>query len=272
MGAGPWCLPICFNYYTWIPGSTATFDEWEWAAYGGDEWTWDKCKAYLYKVGCALYLLGLIDTHHQPATYNDDQELFSPSLSYIGKDGPIPVSHSDLIPEIRPFRKALTEAWVSKGHPLTEDVHNGTMCGLWKSANSIYNGKWLSSWLYLVGKPNITVLGKTNSKKLIIENGHAVSVVVIREDGTEESYKAKAEVIVSSGVFETPKLLLLSGIGPAAMLKQFGIHQVVDSPHLRQNLLDHPILTHVFRLKDGYGLDHHLRVCHSTKHPQFRSH
>ncbi|KAJ7694258.1 hypothetical protein B0H14DRAFT_3530803 [Mycena olivaceomarginata] len=215
----------CLNYYTWIPGSAATFDEW--AAYGGDD----------------------------PATYHDDQELFSPSLSYIGKDGPIPVSHSDLIPEIRPFRKALTEAWVSKGHPLTEDVHNGTMRGLWKSANSIYDGKRSSSWLYLVGKPNVTVLGKTNSKKLIIENGHAVGVVVIREDGTEESYKAKAEVIVSSGVFETPKLLLLSGIGPAATLKQFGIHQVVDSPHLGQNLLDHPILPHVFRLKDGYGLD-----------------
>ncbi|KAJ7347004.1 hypothetical protein DFH08DRAFT_780796 [Mycena albidolilacea] len=230
----------CLNYYTWIPGSAATFDEW--AAYGGDEWTWDKCKAYLYK----------------PATYHDDQKLFSPSLSYIGKDGPIPVSHSDLIPEIRPFRKALTEAWVSKGHPLTEDVHNGTMRGLWKSANSIYDGKRSSSWLYLVGKPNVTVLGKTNSKKLIIENGHAVGVVVIREDGTEESYKAKAEVIVSSGVFETPKLLLLSGIGPAATLKQFGIHQVVDSPHLGRNLLDHPILPHVFRLKDGYGLDQHL--------------
>ncbi|KAF8199795.1 hypothetical protein K438DRAFT_1583078 [Mycena galopus ATCC 62051] len=230
----------CLNYYTWIPGSAATFDEW--AAYGGDEWTWEKCKSYLYK----------------PATYHDDQKLFSSSLSYIGQGGPIPVSHSDLIPEIRPFRKALQEAWVSKGHALTEDVHNGTMSGLWKSMNSIFDGKRSSSWLYLVGKTNVTVLGKTNSKKLIIENGHAVGVEVIREDGTEECYKAKHEVIVSSGVFESPKLLMLSGIGPAETLKAFGIQQIVDSPNLGQNLLDHPILPHVFRLKDGYGLDHHL--------------
>ncbi|KAJ6498928.1 hypothetical protein C8R45DRAFT_980395 [Mycena sanguinolenta] len=230
----------CLNYYTWIPGSAATFDEWE--AYGGGEWNWEKCKEYLYK----------------PATYHDDQRLFSQDLSYIGKNGPIPVSHSDLIPEIRPFRKALQEAWVSKGQPLTEDVHNGTMGGLWKSMNSIYDGKRSSSWLYLVGKSNVTILGKTHSKNLIIENGHAVGVVVIREDGTEESYKAKHEVIVSSGVYESPKLLMLSGIGPTDTLKAFGIEQLVDSPNCGQNLLDHPILPHVFRLKDGYGLDHHL--------------
>jgi choline dehydrogenase-like flavoprotein len=38
----------CLNYFTWIPGSAATFDDW--AAYGGDDWTWDTCKEYLYKV------------------------------------------------------------------------------------------------------------------------------------------------------------------------------------------------------------------------------
>ncbi|KAJ7156978.1 hypothetical protein C8R43DRAFT_411128 [Mycena crocata] len=230
----------CLNYYTWIPGSAATFDEW--AAFGGDEWNWEKCKPYFYK----------------PATYHDDKKLFSPSLSYIGKDGPIPVSHSDLVPEVDRFRRALTEAWVSKGEPLTDDVHNGTMRGLWKALNSIYDGKRSSSWLYLVGKPNVTVLGKTHSKKLIIENGRAVGVVVIREDGSEEAYKAKHEVVVSSGVFETPKLLMLSGIGPAETLQKFGIEQVVDSPNVGLHLLDHPILPHVFRLKDGYGLDHHL--------------
>lgn len=38
----------CLNYYTWLPGSAATFDEW--AAFGGDDWAWDKVKEYLYKV------------------------------------------------------------------------------------------------------------------------------------------------------------------------------------------------------------------------------
>ncbi|KAJ4288357.1 hypothetical protein N0V88_007395 [Collariella sp. IMI 366227] len=230
----------CLNYYTWIPGSAATFDDW--APFGGDEWTWDKCREYLYK----------------PATYHDDKGLFRPELKYIGQDGPLPVSHSDLIPEAAGFRDALTSAWVSKGEELTDDVHNGTMRGLWKCLNSIYNGKRSSSWRYLVGKTNVTVLAKTNSKRLVIKNGKAVGVEVIGPDGKEYTFHAKREVIVSSGVFESPKLLMLSGIGPKAALAQFGITVLVDSPHVGQNLLDHPILPHVFRLKDGYGLDKHL--------------
>ena len=51
---------------------------------------------------------------------------------------------------------------------------------------------------------------------------------------------------------------MLSGIGPKAELEEKGVNCVVDSPHVGQNLLDHPILSHVFRLKDGYGLDSHL--------------
>jgi choline dehydrogenase-like flavoprotein len=213
---------------------------------------------YLYKVDCALYLLGLTDTHYQPATYHDDQKLFSPSLSYIGKDRPIPISHSDLILEICPFRKALTEAWMSKGHPLTEDVHNDMIGGLWKSVNSIYDGKQSSSWLYLVGKSNITVLGKTNSKELIIENGHTVGVVVICEDGTEESYKAKTEVIVSSGIFETPKLLLLLGIGPRRRSSSLGSIRSSTRRTSGRTCSTTPFSRMCSASKTVTGLDHHL--------------
>ncbi|KAK4445143.1 putative GMC oxidoreductase [Podospora aff. communis PSN243] len=230
----------CLNYYTWIPGSAATFDDW--AEFGGEDWTWENVKEYLYK----------------PATYHDDKGLFRPELKYIGQNGPVPVSHSDLIPELEGFRDALTKAWVSKGHELTDDVHNGTMRGLWKSTNSIYNGKRSSSWLYLVGKPNITVLSETNSKRLLIENNKAIGVDVIGPDGNTYTFRAKHEVIVSNGVYESPKLLMLSGIGRATDLSRFNIQTLVDSPHVGQNLLDHPILPHVFRLKDGYGLDNHL--------------
>ncbi|KAK4142887.1 uncharacterized protein C8A04DRAFT_29464 [Dichotomopilus funicola] len=181
-----------------------------------------------------------------------------PELKYIGQDGPIPVSHSDLVPEVQGFREALTEAWSSKGHELTDDVHNGTMRGLWKSINSINDGKRSSSWQYLVGKSNVTVMDKTHYKKLLIENGKAVGVEVVGQDGNPVSVRAQYEVIASCGVFETPKLLMLSGIGPKETLSEFGIQPVVESPHVGQNLLDHPILSHVFELKDGYGLDSHL--------------
>ncbi|KAJ4411019.1 hypothetical protein N0V82_009090 [Gnomoniopsis sp. IMI 355080] len=228
------------NYYTWLPGSSATFDEWE--EFGGDDWTWKNVREYLYK----------------PATYHDDPGMYRSELNYIGKDGPLPVSHADLVPELAPFRNALERAWVSKGEELTDDVHNGTMRGLWRCTNSIYNGKRSGSWLYLTGKDNIAVLGQTQSRKLIIEDGKATGVEVQGPDGEIYQFHANYEVIVSQGVFESPKLLMLSGIGPEKTLKEFGIAPVATSEHVGQNLLDHPIMPHVFRLKDGTGLDSHI--------------
>ncbi len=132
------------------------------------------------------------------------------------------------------------------------------MAGLWKCPNSIDDGKRSSAWRFLEGKTNVTVLAKTAAKQVIVENGKAVGAEVIGPDGQTYSFRANAEVIVSLGVFESPKLLMLSGIGPKQTLDKFDIKTVVESPHVGQNLLDHPILPHVFKLKDGYGLDHHL--------------
>jgi choline dehydrogenase-like flavoprotein len=162
-----------------------------------------------------------------------------------------------MLPETQGFRDALTKAWVSKGEELTDDVHNGTMRGLWKCISTVYNGKRSSSWFFLKDKPNVTVLSQTNAKKLIIENGKTTGVEVITPVG-ERTFTAKYEVVVSLGVYESPKLLMLSGIGPKAELTKFGITPIVESEHIGQNLLDHPILPHVFKLKDGYGLDNHL--------------
>ncbi|OHE96905.1 SMG1 protein [Colletotrichum orchidophilum] len=230
----------CLNYYTWIRGSAATFDEW--AAYGGDEWTWDACKAYFDK----------------PATFHDDQGLFPKHLQHIGTSGPLHVSPAELVSEVAPFREALKTAWVSKGEKLNNEIYDGEMHGLATAVSSIYKGTRSSSWLFLEGKKNVTVLGQSSSKRLIIEDGKAVGVEVIGPDGQDLSFRAKYEVIVASGVYESPKLLMLSGIGPKEHLQSFGIETIVDSPHVGQNLLDHPIMPHVFKLKDGYGLDNHL--------------
>lgn len=157
-----------------------------------------------------------------------------------------------------PFRDALTKAWVSKGQPVTEDIYKGEMHGLVKCMNTIYKGYRSSSYVFVENKSNITILSSMHSKKLIIENKVAKGVTVIAPNGEELNLYAEKEVIVSSGVYESPKLLLLSGIGPEAELKTHGITPIVNSPHVGKNLLDHPIVAHVFRLKDGMGLDDHL--------------
>ncbi|KAN0107930.1 GMC oxidoreductase [Hyaloscypha variabilis] len=233
----------CANYFTWIPGSKATFDDWE--EYGGKEWTWDNIVAYLRKC----------------VTYHDDDKLYPKDLAKVGTGGPLQISHAELLPEMAPFREALSTAWTSKGHPLNEDIYSGTMHGLTHCLDTVYKGTRQGSFLYLNGKSNVTVLSSVHSKKLIIDPVTKVcsGVEVINPaTGEEITLTAKYEVIVSQGVFESPKLLMLSGVGPAAELKQHGISLILDSPHVGQNLLDHPIVPFVLRTKDGYGLDDHL--------------
>ncbi|KAJ5917597.1 oxidoreductase [Penicillium verhagenii] len=233
----------CANYFTWIPGSKPTFDEWE--NFGGQDWNWNSCVDYLRKC----------------ATYHDDEKLYSAELSKIGTGGPVNISHAELVPEMKPFRDALTKAWVSKGEVLTEDIFSGEMRGLTHCVDTIYGGQRQGSFLYLKNKPNVTILYGVQSKHLIIDPVTKVCsgvAVISAATGTEISVYASREVILSQGVFETPKLLMLSGVGPTGELAKHGITTIVDSPHVGQHLLDHPIVPFVLQIKDGFGLDDHI--------------
>lgn len=230
------------NYFSWVPGSKGTFDMWE--EYGGKEWTWDHLVSYLRK----------------SVTYHDDEGLYPKELSNIGTGGPIPISHARLMPEMEPFRKLLAQAWVSTGEPLSENIFDGEMRGLVHSVNTIYQGRRSGSFLALVDKPNVTVLPEAHSKQLIIDSADRVAkgVTVITASGQEYSFYAEREVIVSQGVFESPKLLMLSGIGPKEELAKHNIPLLVDSPHVGQHLLDHPGVPFVLRIKDQYSMDSHV--------------
>lgn len=231
------------NYFSWVPGSKGTFDLWE--EYGGKEWTWDHLVPYLRK----------------SVTYHDDEGLYAKWLSKIGSGGPIPISHARLMPEMEPFRKLLTQAWTSTGEPVSENIFDGEMRGLVHSINTIYKGRRSGSFLALIDKPNITVLAEAHSKNIIIDkaDGTAKGVTVIATtSGNEMSFYAEREVIVSEGVFETPKLLMLSGIGPKEELAKHNIPLLVDSPHVDQHLLDHPGVPFVLRVKDQYSMDSHI--------------
>ncbi|KAJ5376161.1 hypothetical protein N7509_013047 [Penicillium cosmopolitanum] len=230
------------NYFTWVPGCKATFDMWE--EYGGKDWTWDPLVHYLRK----------------SATYHDDERKYPKSLTKIGLGGPIPIAHSELIPEMQPFRDKLTEAWKATGHPITENVFDGELKGLTHSVNTIYKGQRSGSFLALRDKPNITVLAEVHSKRLLIDEADrsCKGVTVITASGEELSFYATREVIVSEGVFETPKLLMLSGIGPKDELNKHGIKIIVESRHVGQHLLDHPGVPFVLKMKDGFGMDDHI--------------
>ncbi|KAG0644909.1 Pyranose dehydrogenase 3 [Hyphodiscus hymeniophilus] len=230
------------NYFTWVPGCKATFDMWE--EYGGKEWTWDPLVPYLRK----------------SVTYHDDPKLYLLELKKIGSGGPIPISHAELIDEMKPFRDNLTKAWKSVGQPFTTNIYDGEMNGLTHCIDTIYKGQRSGSYLFVRNKPNITILSQVHSKCLIIDDASRIckGVTVIDPSGNELNLYATREVILSQGVFESPKLLMLSGVGPARELNKYGIPLLVDSRHVGQNLLDHPGVPFVLRVKDGFGMDDHL--------------
>ncbi|KAE8334307.1 glucose-methanol-choline oxidoreductase, partial [Aspergillus arachidicola] len=158
------------------------------------------------------------------------------------------------------FRDLLTRAWKSTGQPVTENIFDGEMHGLTHSVNTIYKGRRSGSFLAVADKQNITILPEVHSKRLIIDDADrtAKGVTVITGTGQELSFYATREVIVSQGVFETPKLLMLSGIGPAPELAKHNIPVIVDSRHVGQHLLDHPGVPFVLRLKDSFSMDSHV--------------
>ncbi|HXT68975.1 MAG TPA: GMC family oxidoreductase N-terminal domain-containing protein [Vicinamibacterales bacterium] len=87
-------------------------------------------------------------------------------------------------------------------------------------------------------RPNLVVWAATRALKVTIERDRATGVEVMR--GTERVHaRARREVIVSAGAIESPKLLMLSGIGPAAELRRHGLAVVRDAPAVGANLQDH---------------------------------
>ncbi|KAK5288298.1 hypothetical protein LTR43_007980 [Exophiala xenobiotica] len=222
------------NYFTWVPGCKP---------YAGKEWTWDHLVPYLRK----------------SASYHDDPKLYLPELKKVGGGGPIHISHAELIDEMAPFREAVIQAWESSGEVVNENIYDGEIYGLTHCCDTIYKGVRSGSYLFLRNKPNVTILPQVHSKKLIIDaNKSCKGVVVIDPSGQELSFYADREVILSEGVFESPKLLMLSGIGPAAELSKHGIPLIVNSPHVGQNLIDHPGVPVVLEVKEGYGMEEYL--------------
>jgi choline dehydrogenase-like flavoprotein len=92
----------------------------------------------------------------------------------------------------------------------------------------------------ILDRPNLTLRLETWVEKLLVSDGKATGVRVRGADGSVEVVSAREEVALCAGSVDTPRLLLLSGIGPADQLRELGIEVVADVPGVGENLLDHP--------------------------------
>jgi choline dehydrogenase-like flavoprotein len=91
----------------------------------------------------------------------------------------------------------------------------------------------------VLGRPNLSLISDALVEKVRIEGGRATGVTVVR-DGRRMELTAALEVVLAAGTVNSPQLLLLSGIGPAADLARHGIAVVRDLPGVGANLQDHP--------------------------------
>ena len=140
---------------------------------------------------------------------------------------------------------AFEQALFSLGYPEAGDLSGACQEGVGWPDLAISGGQRCDpATAYLrpaLSRPNLTVLDRTMVTRLTVRNGRCAGAEY-RRGGALHTARAAAEVIVCAGAVGTPQLLMLSGIGPAAHLRDLGIEVAADLPGVGANLQDHPVV------------------------------
>ncbi len=159
--------------------------------------------------------------------------------AWRGRDGPLATSRGL---KASPLYEAFIEAGRQAGYAVSPDLNGERQEGFGWFDMTVKDGvRWSTANAYLrpaMKRPNLTVLTHALAKRVAFD-GRRASGVYYRRGGRDFLARAKREVILSGGPINTPQLLMLSGIGPAAELKGLGIDVVADRPGVGQNLQDH---------------------------------
>jgi choline dehydrogenase-like flavoprotein len=141
-----------------------------------------------------------------------------------------------------PLSRAFVEAGVEAGHPRNDDFNGERQEGVgWYQVTQRNGMRCSAADAYLgpaLERQNLRVLAGSLATRVLLDGTRATGVEVALPGGGTEVVGASREVILSAGAYESPKLLMLSGIGPEAVLAPFGIPVVADLPAGR-NLQDH---------------------------------
>ncbi len=172
-----------------------------------------------------------------------------------GTDGPLGVSN---LPDPQPMTRAFVRSCQELGIPYNPDF-NGPIqegCGVYQTTTK--NAKRCSAAVaYLkpvLKRPNLTVETGCLVKRITFEGTRASGVEFANGSGLQTAH-ADGEILVTAGAIGTPKIMMLSGIGAAAHLKDHGIDVVADLPGVGENLNDHFGIDIVAELTGHYSLD-----------------
>lgn len=143
-----------------------------------------------------------------------------------------------------PVSQRFVEAAIAQGYEQNSDFNGVQQEGAGLYQLTVKDGKRESTAVAFLRpifeRPNLTIQTGALVTRLLFEGKRTVGVAYV-QNGTEYQVRVNSEVILSAGAFDSPKLLMLSGIGPAKHLRALGIPVVVDLPGVGQNLQDHPI-------------------------------
>ncbi|NTT86208.1 choline dehydrogenase [Tabrizicola fusiformis] len=194
--------------------------------------TWDEMGAQGWSYADVLPYFQRMENWHGGADATGADSAFR------GHSGPLHITRG---PRHNPLFNAFIEAGRQAGYPVTPDYNGQAQEGFGAMEATIWKGqRWSAANAYL--KPAIKAgkvrLLRAYARRVVIENGRAIGVEVER-GGKIEVIPAAAEVIVAASSINSPKILMLSGIGPAAHLAEHGIALVADRPGVGANLQDH---------------------------------
>lgn len=155
-----------------------------------------------------------------------------------GTDGPMHVSRG---PRANPLFDAFVQAGKQAGYEQTPDYNGEKQEGFGPMEQTVWNGRrWSAANAYLrpaMKQFNVRVV-RALAQRVVFEEGRAVGVEVLR-GRTLETIRATREVVLAASSINSPKLLMLSGIGPAAHLRDHGIEVLADRAGVGANLQDH---------------------------------
>jgi choline dehydrogenase len=207
------------NFMIYLRGNPYDYDHWQ--SLGNPGWSYQDILPYFKK-----------------------SEHFSRGASeYHGVGGELSVT--DLIaPAV--VSQRFVDAAVALGYDQNSDANGMQQLGAGLYQLTIKDGKRHSAsaafLLPILQRPNLTVTTGALVTRLLFEDTHTVGVEYLHE-GTLHQVKVNSEVILSAGAFNSPKLLMLSGIGDVKHLQALGIPVVADLPGVGQNLQDHPVVS-----------------------------
>lgn len=172
-----------------------------------------------------------------------------------GTDGPLGVSD---IPDPQPMTRAFVRSCQEAGIPFNPDFNGATQAGSGFYQTTTRDYRRCSAAVgYLkpvMGRPNLSVETGCLVHRIVFEGMRAVGVDYSKGSQMCRA-RADSEVLVTSGAIGTPKIMMLSGVGPAGHLNEHGIAVVADVPGVGENLNDHFGIDIVAELNGHYSLD-----------------